>query len=227
MRSKAKAGLALVVIMAAATSAMAATSIKDSKHDFSSGGAGPIKGNTNQLCVYCHTPHNSYRNVPLWNRSSSTATFTLYSTSNTMENVSNKTGFDPDSVSLFCMSCHDGSTTIGGSIHNAPADQANVALLDAGNVTGDKLGGSGALGADLKNDHPVNFDVTTGTKLKGLDTTAHTLGSGGVKFPLFKNGRGENTLECSSCHSVHDNTNQPFLRETVAGSAICLGCHNK
>jgi predicted CXXCH cytochrome family protein len=41
-------------------------------------------------------------------------------------------------------------------------------------------------------------------------------------IPLFAG-----KLECASCHTVHDNSNVPFLRADNTGSALCLKCHNK
>ena len=40
-------------------------------------------------------------------------------------------------------------------------------------------------------------------------------------------GAGGDQVECASCHDVHDDTNEPFLIESNAGSAICVDCHNK
>jgi predicted CXXCH cytochrome family protein len=66
------------------------------------------------------------------------------------------------------------------------------------------------------------------------------MGGGGATtnstFPLYKTvadagmigTRGTSrSLECGSCHAVHDSANSPFLRYTMAGSQLCLGCHNK
>jgi len=35
------------------------------------------------------------------------------------------------------------------------------------------------------------------------------------------------TMECASCHDVHDNGIAPFLRLSNDASAMCLTCHNK
>ncbi len=35
------------------------------------------------------------------------------------------------------------------------------------------------------------------------------------------------SVECASCHNVHDNANGTFLRMANTGSALCLTCHNK
>ena len=237
MRSKTTIGLAMLMVMAVAGAASALT-IKNSKHDLSSGSTATVKGNTNQICVYCHTPHNAAQNIPLWNRNNPAAGgFTLYS-SVTMQNKPVKNGFTTDSISLFCMSCHDGATTLGGAaVHNNPVDQLGgitVAAV-AGRVTaGGVLDPASIynLKPNLADDHPVNFVVTSGADPNIGTVTGSTMKTAEVTnaFPLFKsarNGGSNTTLECGSCHAVHDNTDPPFLRTTMAGSKLCLGCHIK
>lgn len=236
MKSKARIGLAVVMLMAAVGAASAATSIKNSKHDLSSGSSAAIKGDTDQICVYCHTPHNATQDIPLWNRNNPTASnFTLYSSAS-MQNKPVKQGFTTDSISLFCMSCHDATTSLGAAaVHNNPADRPSGITVAA---VADKVDGSGVLtgsatdadlGTDLSNDHPVNFLVTSGADPNIGTVSGSTMKTGEVTngFPLFKSGRGATTLECGSCHAVHDNTDAPFLRTTMAGSKLCLGCHIK
>jgi predicted CXXCH cytochrome family protein len=237
--------VAAVAIAAVATSA-GATSIKNSKHDLSVNGPdASLRGAGTQICVYCHTPHNARTEAPIWNRNDGKAgsSYKLYSGLG-MANKSYKTGFTTDSVSLFCMSCHDGSS-LGGLVRNIPTsekDSAGTSLLSA---TGIKTTASTNLyknSGDMRTTHPVNFVVgkTASATQKDIQTvqtgslgTVSTFGTlAGSGFPLFKSSRPEtdaatNTLECSSCHSVHDNTNSPFLRDTMLNSTLCLGCHNK
>lgn len=233
MRSEAKIGLAVVMLMAAVGTASAALSIKNSKHDLSSGSTGATykAQNTDQICVFCHTPHNAAQNIPLWNRSNPSAgSFQLYSSSS-MNNIPVKSGFTADSISLFCMSCHDGATGLGSAVHNAP--NSTPITMEVGY---EKISGDANLTTDLRDDHPVNFLVSADKiaedgNLGNLDTSATppNMNTGKLSkgLPLFKSGRGPTTLECGSCHAVHDNTNAPFLRTTMSGSMLCLGCHNK
>ncbi len=232
MRSEARIGLAVVMLMAAVGTA-SALSIKNSKHDLSKDATGVTyqATNTDQICVFCHTPHNAVQNIPLWNRTNPTASnFTLYSSSS-MNNKPVKNGFTADSISLFCMSCHDGATGLGSAVHNDPNGIAIT--MDA---SGSVISGDANLTTDLQDDHPVNFlvtaaDISADGNLGSLDTATNppTMKTADVSkgLPLFKSGRGDTTLECGSCHAVHDNTNAPFLRTTMAGSKLCLGCHKK
>lgn len=228
----------LAVAGVMATTAAFGASIVGSKHDLTATGGGTIKGANSQICVYCHAPHNALLSLPLWNRSNPLGGgFTLYSGVN-MQSRQFATGFTADSTSLFCMSCHDGTTAMS-AVHNvgslvrggtsgAPSLALSNSSIGAGNA---------GFGTDLTKTHPINFPVPTvnnaqndlwvgaGTAMGGgATTTAST-------FPLFKavgrDGGAARSLECGSCHAVHDSLNSPFLRFTMDGSKLCLGCHNK
>ena len=233
--------LAAAGLMAAASTAMGA-SIINSKHDLSNGRA--YSGDTTQICIYCHAPHVANFSLPLWNRSNPVgAGFTLYSGVG-MASVSFKTGFTSDSTSLFCMSCHDGVTSIG-QVYNAGVLESDGASVGAGvphvakanafGPAGNTITTSGNLTKDLSKTHPVNFVVTgTDTQTDLFVGTGAAMGKANFSMPLFKSthansGRttANRSLECGSCHAVHDSQNSPFLRYTMAKSALCLGCHNK
>lgn len=246
--------LAAAGLIAAASTAFGA-SIVNSKHDLSNGSTvGGVSGSytigtSTQICVYCHAPHNANLSLPLWNRSNPAgAGFTLYSGVN-MTNVSFKTGFTSDSTSLFCMSCHDGVTSIAqvynaGVIESTDTVKQHVANANAftkGKGTGDAMGSaiSGNLTTNLSKTHPINFPVSA-TLDTGNDLhigSGATMGKTNFTMPLFKTTADagmsatratiNRSLECGSCHAVHDSANKPFLRYTMNKSALCLGCHNK
>lgn len=238
--------LAMVVAAGLVTAATAAfgAGIVTSKHNLTSTGTGTTAGNTNvtsQICVYCHAPHAGTGQLPLWNRTNPDATtFTLYSGVN-MQSRQFATGFSADSTSLFCMSCHDGAG-LGSRVHNAGAiirtgASAGTAGLPLYNGAMDA---NTVFGTDLTATHPINFPVpTTNNTQNDLwlspvnGGTGYMGGNAAVPFdfPLFKaagrDGGNARSLECGSCHAVHDSTNSPFLRYTMEGSKLCLGCHNK
>jgi len=237
--------LAVTGLVAAASSSFGA-SIVGSKHDLNGGtwgGAGA--GSSTQICVYCHAPHNAAKSLPLWNRTNPDGSlFKLYSGVN-MQNVSFSSGFTADSTSLFCMSCHDGVTTMdaihnagtlgGGSAVDATGASAADAYRTAGaNVfAGNNIGqiANAALGGyNLTKTHPINFEVTTVDGQSDLHVGSASKMGTTNQFPLFKlegNRATARSLECGSCHAVHDSANSPFLRDTMDQSKLCLGCHNK
>lgn len=243
--------VAVVGIMAAAATAFG-ESIANSKHNLAVSGLASIKGtagNSSQICIYCHAPHNAkLADKYIWNRNNPTAsTFSLYSGQN-MQSRQFKTGFTADSTSLFCMSCHDGSTNMnavankGALINYRALGYAGTAGL---NLVSASVGGTANFGTNLATTHPVNFPVqetnvyeqndlfvgSDGTKpFMGNDSLYYPGTNGYPLFTVTGAGGGRDTtrsLECSSCHAVHDATYSPFLRYTMEGSKLCLGCHNK
>ncbi len=224
--------LAVAGLIAAAGAAYGET-IVNSKHNLTRAStvsvlAGGKLGTSTQICIYCHAPHGAKESLPLWNRSNpSAAGFTLYSGVG-MANVSFKSGFTTDSTSLFCMSCHDGNTNMN-NVHNV----GNIITNLGGTLTSGTINSTANLTTDLSKTHPVNFPVTLNGQNDLYLGTGATMGTTN-QFPLFKANAGvgprgttNRSLECGSCHAVHDNANQPFLRGTMTGSALCLGCHNK
>jgi hypothetical protein len=115
--------------------------ITGSLHDFSSS-----SWSGNQICLPCHTPHGADTSVPdapLWNHATSTANFTLYTSTSLDATVSQPTG-----RSLLCLSCHDGT----------------VARDSFGGNTGTRFispGSTSHIGTDLRDDHPVSFTFNT------------------------------------------------------------------
>ena len=130
---------------------------------------------TGEICVFCHTPHggDNTASVPLWNRNIANApTYTRYSDlgTSTFDAVEAPIG----SVTIGCLSCHDGTQAID-SLLNAPgSDNYDPAGSPIGGVVGtDQTGGKLAtgivqnLGTDLSNDHPVSMQYGGG----GLSTS--------------------------------------------------------
>ncbi len=184
--------------------AQAMQSIVGSKHDMSA-----YTNSAGQVCVACHTPHNAQANqlAPLWNHTSSSTPFTLYSSATLKSTPGQPTG-----ASKACLSCHDGTVALDSFGNKTPGSAG-------------KISGANNLGTDLSDDHPVS--LTYDASLVTLNPTLVSPVSGAFvdsakTVPLF-NGK----LECASCHDAHDNTYTFFLRKSNAGSALCLSCHNK
>jgi hypothetical protein len=77
------------------------------KHDLRTNPGTLPTGQGQDLCRFCHSPHNSSATAPLWDRKPTVTDFTLYGVgSSTMEN----TPVQPTGVSNGCLSCHDGVT---------------------------------------------------------------------------------------------------------------------
>ena len=182
-----------------AWSSSMAQSISGTPHDFSGRGWG-----STELCIFCHAPHNTNSTVaaaPLWNHAVTAQTFTMYASPTLQATMPSQ----PAGVSKLCLSCHDGITAI------------DLFGTRTGSIT---ISGGENLGTNLSNDHPIGFPYNAA--LVGLDS--------GLKTPpatLPRFGAAADTLECATCHNVHNNQLGGFLRSTNAASALCLQCHNK
>lgn len=183
--------------------------IKNSAHNFAG-------GFTDEICIYCHTPHNSNTTVtdaPLWNHTLSTGTYIPYTRATMSAVVGQPTG-----TSKLCLSCHDGTVSIdsyGGSA--APAHL----------MTGSKV-----IGLDLKNDHPISFvydaalatadgklnNPVTSTVVPGINSVVGTISA--------KLLDGTSQVQCTSCHDAHNAQGlNKILKVNNTGSALCLTCH--
>lgn len=142
--------------------------VAGSRHDLSTGGAAQVIGGSDEVCVFCHTPHGSDTSaaVPLWNKVlGAPGAYTRYSTLQTSSLDGTETTVG--SVSLACLSCHDGAQGMDVVI-NAPGSTAADALLY--NVAGIALNGDvkmtggpvPMLGTDLTDDHPISIQYAGG-----------------------------------------------------------------
>ncbi len=166
-----------VIALGAMSMNIANAGISVTKHNLGSTGTGTNTfDGTQAICVFCHTPHgaDTSASVPLWNRVlSSSSSYTTYDSLGT---TSLDGGVAPvGSVSIACLSCHDGTQAMNVMI-NAPGsggyDPAGAAL--AGTWTGPASTATpvGSLnyatasivniGTDLSNDHPVGIQYGGG-----------------------------------------------------------------
>lgn len=238
--------LAFYLACAAALASQADAGVVDSVHNFSPSGLSQFSGNfvangqiVQEVCVFCHTPHSASKDTTnltqqlLWNRSSETLNYnyTMYSSSTLTTGI--QIDAKPKGLTLMCMSCHDGVTTIQNILHYA-GGYAVTAIDPSFDQIGDQFQGGPLFGwginigegvnpgdtINLGNDHPVSFSWVSG--LPGIndpDTVTKKWANG---LKLFNN-----RMECSTCHDVHDPTNSPFLRVSNGSSGMCITCHNK
>jgi predicted CXXCH cytochrome family protein len=188
------AGLAIAVVggMTGITaSAQTATGIAATKHNLGSTGTGVNKfSGTAEICVFCHTPHGADTTaaVPLWNRTLTGTTYTTYDSlgTSTLDGKVAAVG----SVSIACLSCHDGTQAMNTVINAPGSGAAGDAAWRAGawsgaNQTAGKITSIANLGTDLTNDHPVGIQYGGG----GYSLSAKTgngLNASGTTDPDFK-----------------------------------------
>ncbi len=218
---------ALIILIALAVVAgISSAGVVGSKHDLSTGGGTPT-ASVNEVCVYCHTPHQATAaagQYPLWNHTLSAAGPYGAYTSTTLDadDVTAIPVAVPGSASSsnLCLSCHDGTISVV-SLYNDPNEGTPAASAIAGiiDATG-KIISNANVGTDLSNDHPVNFTYDTQTVNDDgeLDTVANVTAAG-----LLLGGK----VQCSSCHDPHDDTYDAFMVMDNADSALCVTCHLK
>ncbi len=172
-----------------ATSVPASAGISDTKHNLgTSANSNPLAVNkfsgTTEICVFCHTPHGAETAavVPLWNRSAPVQTTyqTYDSTGTGSMTLDGKVAVSVGSISIACLSCHDGVTSMSTVINAPGSGLAGNAAWQAGlwagaNNTGGGLAGGlmtgiAAVGPDLRNDHPIGIQYGGG----GVSSVAKT-----------------------------------------------------
>ena len=178
----------LQIISLWAGSAMAG--VVGSQHDLTTGGTAQGQtANTDEVCVFCHTPHGSDVNapVPLWNKVlGAPGSYTQYSTLQTPSFDS--TEAPVGSVSLACLSCHDGTQAMdvvinlpGSGGHNAGGSEIDAIAL--GQMAGTPVPN---LGTDLTDDHPISMQYGGGGPVAADadGTFAGTLGDSDFVAPV-------------------------------------------
>jgi len=170
----------------------AATGIAATKHNLSSSGTGPNHTTgTDQICVFCHTPHGSDTSaaVPLWNKKlPAGGSYQVYNSTaaTATSTIDGAIATTVGSVSLACLSCHDGTQAMDNAL-NRPGS----GLYD---VNGASIGGTwtGAatmagtpipvLGTDLRNDHPIGIQYCGGGLTSTVDGVFATSTCGDSDF---------------------------------------------
>jgi len=207
--------LVLAVLAALVATSASALSIKGTKHDLSTTGGQTIQGTSDEICVYCHTPHGAAAVgfAPLWNRTVANATAFYNNPAGSINATTSLAGTNNSDAPL-CLSCHDGSS-LTGALNNPPNGTGGNPVSNLGATVATNLG------TDLSNDHPIGFVWST----VAADTE---INSAQAILPVnFGSGAYANSMWCSSCHNVHDNAVGAFLNLDNSGSNLCLACHEK
>jgi predicted CXXCH cytochrome family protein len=209
-----------VMILVAASFVMGQTlGMATSKHNFAASSANTIKGASEKVCAYCHTPHVPATGIkaPLWSRKALLSTgYGVYSSA-TMDAAPTALAAGQDNVSSMCMSCHDGSALFASAAYEKRPYVSGGTwdeLVTVGNSA--NLHGGTRYGTGLSHTHPVNFAydaalVTADGALQGTPLN---------NLPLY-NGM----MQCGSCHNPH--LTSKMTRVTSDGGVLCISCHIK
>lgn len=245
--------LAGIVLVVSPALAKGPQGVKNGSHNLSTSGVVAPSNNEDEICVFCHTPHGSAANGPLWNRNNATTTYTHYTSTTLSTEVANSRTANVSPESMLCLSCHDGSISMYTVINPTSKGQPTPAVGDGTmrdgflNIQGPKIGqGRNPDGTvkvssnDLSDDHPISFKYAAvlGDTTKNNAARLHTISeaeTAGVRFMPENAADADKRVECSSCHDPHvdygmftgDQNYKPFLITPNTGSALCLACHIK
>jgi len=184
-------------------------SIVNTKHNLSVSGTGTVKAQTEtEICIFCHTPHNSSPRKPLWNRNDPGMNYTLYNSSSLQAAPG-----QPDGSSILCLSCHDGTIALGSVLSRPTPIQLNPgpSTMPVGPTN---------LGTDLSDDHPVSFIYNASLAAADGELADPSLLTGPVQLENEK-------IQCTTCHDPHKDIYGDFLAASTQYSDLCLYCHQK
>ncbi len=193
---------------------------------------------TSEICVFCHTPHHSnttLSNVPIWNRTNSTAaSYVAYGAT-----LGGSTVGAPGSTTLACLSCHDGVTTFD-NLANRPGKgtgsfttgfnmwEVNANGVTVGIVSSKMTSGRLNVGVNLSNDHPVSVAYgtdgraslrPTSTVISSVDVAAGLASSAST----FDGGNLTKNLWAVKGYVNASATISDLLR---GGNVECSSCHD-
>lgn len=229
----------------------ATAGISDTKHNLTTSGTGPNKqSTTQQICVFCHTPHasNTTISAPLWNKTTPSGTYSTYAAMNstTIDGQILAVG----SVSAACLSCHDGTQAMDNIINAPGSGQYDSTGGGSGGLAyswssgGDTIGGTGTntvanLSQDLKNDHPIGIEYCgggvsgSGTTVSGTckDSDFITQNSASLKLQTKEvNGQQVFWVDTTTSGTRTKNDMILYTRTFTGGvsrpSVECASCHD-
>ena len=170
--------------------------IQGTAHDLSAAGG-------TDSCGFCHTPHKSLTETPLWNHKLSNAVYNIYQSTSLTSNVGQPTG-----SSKLCLSCHDGTVALNATIAGGGGPEGATIAPGAAN-----------LGTDLSNDHPVSFTYSVTLSAENAQIRSPSMLPRQLKLDR------SNELQCTTCHDPHDNRYGNFLVMSNFRSELCVSCH--
>lgn len=200
-------GFAATAVIATASSAQQ-TSVVNSAHNLSATGPGAVRAVLeDQVCIFCHAPHNAAPIRPLWNRLTPTDGYAIYSSRALDAQPGQPTG-----ASKMCLSCHDGTIALGNVISR------DTPITMVGGVT-TLPQGHGLIGTDLRDDHPISFRFDPALSARDRKL------KGPSQLPPQVRLDANSELQCTSCHDAHNNAFGKFLVMPNTVSELCLACH--
>lgn len=221
-------------ILTGSFSAMAASNVANSKHNFAIGGgsnvftAAPASGVT-QVCIFCHTPHNAGQAKLLWNKATNAVpSFRLYTSSPTLRATTKQSTLPAGSPSLLCLGCHDGKTAMN-VLHNSRNGVDAAGAGAVGYPVGSKL-------IPTANDGAIPFPMPAPLPMFGLPVAGMNIGDGtGTAtagddltndHPIGFSYSGVLTDNAAGLHTLSDAKNAGVRFFGTNNRVECSTCHD-
>jgi predicted CXXCH cytochrome family protein len=243
-------------VLLLALPSLGAAGIVNTKHNLvHSGRAVMGKADPTEVCAYCHTPHGQQPSRPQWNRGLPEEQ-TDFQSFDTFGRANLAAGGIVGSVSLACLSCHDGTQALN-VLSNMPGEGVNTsgprvdvrpAIAPAGTVSETHPVGVPYAGFRMEDAvrqgpgarvisdpvpredfRPVQSAIVDEVRVWWVETG----GSGRQRTDIHLYSRdGEEGLtrpyvECSSCHDPHAESNMFLRMGELTGDTACVACHSK
>lgn len=193
-------------------------------------------GGTTEVCVFCHTPHNATTSELLWQKDMTNYTGVTMDFGQLLEDNEaslNFTNVGLDKQSGRCLTCHDGTTSVGqvnfAYLTGGATSPATIAMTGSDQTAGAISNplfriGNTRIGTviQMQGNHPVSIPYP-GSIFNGLDASATGVMQGNfitdvnvcaggtycgpatatASGDLLKGVAGAYHIECTSCHDTH------------------------
>ena len=206
--------------------------IQETVHNLLSNTAAPVPDEAREICAFCHFPEGGSAQDPSWVRNGNGdkpvfSTFPTLGISTPMSEQVNAVG----SVSLACLSCHDGTHARNIPIgHRAGISHPIAVPYAFGRYR--RIAGVPSTEVQLNrnvidDDYPMpEVDFVNQSAVWWVETDGE-IGRQKSDLQLYSRIEGNTEIpyvECSTCHDPHGKQ-ALFLRTSNSGSRVCLTCH--
>ena len=158
------------------------------------------KDKNNIECIHCHLLDDISNSDAKWFQPKN-------SIDGTIENFDDVNG-NPDSFSKACLLCHDGSEA--SLVINAPISPCGIKSTVSVGQNGEN--------------HPVFIEYTNKQDLHDFSSSLNGAWNGATQVSDLLR---EKKVVCISCHLPHHSKRRGYLRTSMNGSRLCIGCHKK
>jgi len=199
--------------------------VAGTKHNFGLLSTASVKSSdSSEICVFCHTPHNSNPSGPIWNKQDSGSTYDVYA-SQTLAAIMSPNApalGQPTGSSKLCLACHDGAMAIGSLLNMPGKTQAGTLNVTGPGVTAGKLSSASTayIGTDLRDDHPISFEYTL-----AFPSNTELVDPSSLPADVKLDTTGK--VQCTSCHNPHGTAFPKFMVASLENGSLCAACHDK